>query len=510
MTQNNEGPAAARWFKLDSSRKTVLDRARKCAEVTIPSLLPPEGKTENDQLLTPFQSVGARTINNLASKLILALYPPNSPYFRLDVSDMVLDRIAEESGDSGLPSKIRQQLAQIEGQIIKYHEAKSDRVVLFEACRLLIATGNVLIFQDPSNYKLRYFRLDQYCVRRAPDGEPIEIIVREFLYPEELPRGFAAADDKPVPLYSWATRSRGKWSVHQEIGGVEVPGTKATYAQDEFPFLALAWSLHPGDNYGRGHVEENLGDFLSLEGLRKAFLEGAAAMAKLVFLVSPNGVTKKQDLVRCPNGGFVVGRAEDVTTLQADKVHDFQFVQSEIIRLESALSKAFLLVESIQRDAERVTAEEIRMMAADLDDTLGGIYTRLAQDLQRPLLLLRMDAMRREKELPPLPEDIAIIITTGLEALGRGHELLKLQQFLAMLEPLGPNILGEIIQLAEYARRVATGLGLNTEGLIPSEEELQQMLKQKEMMALFQKIAPALTKQLAQGAQGATEGGGVA
>ena len=511
--QSGSGIAASRWSALDMKRQTVLNRARTCAQVTLPSLLPPEGTTENDQLMTPYQSVGARSVNNLASKLMLTLYPPNSPYFTMNVDAVFLARMVEETGDKSTESKIKEQFSLLENEVTKFHEAKADRVPLFNVIRSLIVTGNSLIYQDDNNKdRLRYFRMDQYCVRRNPSGRPVEIVIREFINPDEVPEGVAApaakagaSDEKPIALYTYCRKSNDQWVVLQEVLNQVVPESVGSFVDKNFPYLPLAWSLNPSENYGRGHVEENLGDFLSLEGLRKAFLEGAAALAKLVFLIDPTGLTNKNDIMKAPNGGFAVGRRDDVTTLQAEKLSDFQFVQSEIVRLEGSLSKAFLLAESVQRNAERVTAEEIRLMAADIDDTLGGIYTLLSQDLQYPLLLLRLDAMGREKKLPTLPKEIQYTITTGFEALGRGHELMKLQQFLAMLQPLGPEVLAQIITLTEYARRCATGLGLNTKGLVPSDEEISQGMQQKQMQAMMEKLAPVMAKMMAE--QGLAGGG---
>jgi len=65
-----------RWSKLETSKTSVLDRARACAELTIPSLLTKQGHKEQDTLKTPYQSLGSRAINHLASKLLLTLLPP--------------------------------------------------------------------------------------------------------------------------------------------------------------------------------------------------------------------------------------------------------------------------------------------------------------------------------------------------------------------------------------------------------------------------------------------------
>ena len=67
------GTAEQRYRQLEQTRQSYLDRARDCAELTIPSLIPPDVHNETSDLYTPFQGIGARGVNNLASKLSLAL-----------------------------------------------------------------------------------------------------------------------------------------------------------------------------------------------------------------------------------------------------------------------------------------------------------------------------------------------------------------------------------------------------------------------------------------------------
>ena len=78
--------AKERYLKLQQDREHYLDRAEECSELTIPSLIKPDGFTSSSDLYNPFQSVGARGVNNLASKLLLLLLPPNSPFFRLSIT----------------------------------------------------------------------------------------------------------------------------------------------------------------------------------------------------------------------------------------------------------------------------------------------------------------------------------------------------------------------------------------------------------------------------------------
>src|SRR5690606_25086066 len=104
--------------------------------------------------------------------------------------------------------------------------------------------------------------------------------------------------------------------------------------------------------------------------------------------------------------------------------------------LEQRLAAAFRMNSSIQRDGERVTAEEIRFMAQELEGALGGLYSILALELQLPMVRLILANLERRKKIPALPSDkVKPQITTGIEALGRGMELNRLAQFLKFLEP---------------------------------------------------------------------------
>ena len=88
MHYNNmlQQTAKERYRKLKQHREHYLDRAQECSELTIPSLSNLMVLHPSTELYNPFQSVGARGVNNLASKLLLLLLPPNSPFFRLSIS----------------------------------------------------------------------------------------------------------------------------------------------------------------------------------------------------------------------------------------------------------------------------------------------------------------------------------------------------------------------------------------------------------------------------------------
>ena len=116
-------------------------------------------------------------------------------------------------------------------------------------------------------------------------------------------------------------------------------------------------------DYGRGHCEAFLGDLKSLEGLTRAILEGSSASAKMLFLVSPSGTTRASAISKAPNGAIIEGNAGDVSVLQANKFADFRIAFETMNRIETRLQFAFLLNSSVQRQAERVTATEVQLVA---------------------------------------------------------------------------------------------------------------------------------------------------
>ena len=79
----HEGSLKSYYQACENVRDAFLRRARLAASYTIPYLVPPDSNGPTTDYPTPFQGVGARGVNNLSSKLLLALLPPNSPFFRL-------------------------------------------------------------------------------------------------------------------------------------------------------------------------------------------------------------------------------------------------------------------------------------------------------------------------------------------------------------------------------------------------------------------------------------------
>lgn len=501
-----ESELKSRWNKRNAARQGVLRKNRECAELTLPYILPPEGHTEDNPLPTPNSSIVALGIVNLASKLVLALLPPNAPFYRMGV-DMMLIR---KQGLESKLSDVQEALAKIEKAIHQELESLAVRVPIFEALKHLITVGNVLLY-FPKKGKVQVYRLDHYTVKRDPKGNVLEILVKEEVgretLPEDVQERLPKSDNedltKTVELFTAIERKDGKWRVYQEVGGVYLPESESTYQEHLCPYRPLRWSHIANEDYGRGLVEQCLGDLRSLEALSRALLEGSAASAKVIFLVDPNGITRVKKLATTPNGGFVEGREGDIAALQVAKQADLRVAESTAVRLEQRMAQTFMMTSSIQRQAERVTAEEIRTMAQDLEKSLGGVYSLLSQELQLWLVEVCMANMTKSNRLPSLPKGLfKPMITTGLEALGRGHDMAKLDELIQGLMNLGPEVVAEYLNVGEYIKRRGTNLGIDMEGLVRTEEEVQQKKQESQMMQMAQSgPAQEIIKQAGQALQ---------
>jgi hypothetical protein len=489
--------AVARFEQLQGDRSTFLRRAQDASKLTIPALIP-ETTGNSAKLKTPFQAVGARGVNSLASKLLIALLPPSTPFFKLSIDSLELMK----EGQEGLETEIDKGLRVIEAALMNEIEISNDRVAMFEALKHLIVGGNVLLYLTDNGLKV--YHLNRYVCKRDDVGNILEIITKETVHPQALPSDFleiikkkenydAEDFDEDLDIYTCIKRYGDEFTWFQECKGEKIPGTDGNSKIDVSPWICLRWVRIDGEDYGRGYVEEYQGDLISLEALMQAIIEGAAASAKTLFLVNPNGVTRAATLAKAPNGAIREGNAQDVSVLQVNKGADFQVSFSAIQRIESRLEYAFLMSRSIQRDAERVTAAEVSIMANELENSLGGIYSILTQEFQLPYLKRRMHMLVRSGKAPKLPEKIVKPkIVTGLQGLGRGNDRAKLVEFIGTVsQALGPDVMRMYMNVDEAVKRLANSIGIDTANLVKTQEQIQQEMQAQQQQQLIQHLGPA-------------------
>ena len=162
--------AAGRYEQLQSNRSTYLREAKESSKLTIPSLIPESSTGTRARIKTPFQALGARAVNSLAAKLLVALLPPGTPFFKLSIDSLAL---LKEGGQEGLETEIDKGLRTIENALMDEIEVSNDRVAMFEALKHLIVGGNVLLYLTDKGLKV--YPLEKFVSKRDSvqliDGE---------------------------------------------------------------------------------------------------------------------------------------------------------------------------------------------------------------------------------------------------------------------------------------------------------------------------------------------------
>ena len=499
MEYSTQGQTAGgRYAQLQSARSTYDREAKESSKLTIPSLIPEETTGTRAKIKTPFQAVGARGVNSLASKLLFTLLPPGTSFFKLTIDSLELLK----QGQSGLETEIDVGLRAYETALNNEIEISNDRVAMFEALKHLIVGGNVLLYLTDDGLKV--YPLAKFVCKRDAVGNILEIITKESVNSKALEPEFLEqikkkenydekSMDADLDIFTYVKRVNDEFMWYQECKGEKIPGTDGRSKVDVSPWITLRFVRIDGEDYGRGYVEEYRGDLISLEALMQAIIEGAAASAKTLFLVNPNGVTRAATLAKAPNGAIREGSAADISVMQVNKGADFQVSFSAIQRIESRLEYAFLMARAVQRDAERVTAAEVTMMANELENSLGGIYSILTQEFQLVYLRRRIHMMVRSGKAPKLPEKIVKPkIVTGVQGLGRGNDRNKLVEFIGTVsQALGPDIMRQYMNVDEAIKRLANSIGIDTANLVKTQEEIQAEMQAMQQQQLIQHLGPA-------------------
>ena len=516
-------PLKTRFDSLHARRMQKIHTAIECAKLTIPALFPEYPDQRGERILpVNYNSVGARAVHNLASKVMIALFPPSTPFYKLTAEEAIVQQIAEldaqtssDGSSPGLKTQIEEKLSILEGIILNQFERKATRAKIYQCLSLMIVTGDALI-RKLKDRPLKVYNLHNYVVTRDGEGEWTELITKEVCgyrtLPDDLRKLLAerstASDpvisdplNAVVELYTVVEReSENRYRTWQEIGGIRVPGSEGSYDKTHVPYLVLRWSAIDGEDYGRGMVEDYRGALRSIENHEETMDKITRACGKIIPMVNPNGVTKPEKLNRAKDGEFVYGNPEEVRFFTVDKLNDFTVISTRAAEIRNDIKAAFLMNSVVQRSGERVTAEEIRTVAAELEEALGGVYSVLSQEFQLPLVnLLYEEAKVEFRKLGndfdlELGKELRVQITTGIDAIGRGNDANKLRMFIAALRELGDPSAYSYLVISDFIKRLGLSYGVDMKGLVLTEEQYQEKQQMAQQTAMREQLVGAASQ----------------
>ena len=479
--------AKSRYDNLSSDRSQFLTEAEDATKLTLPYLIRGHEETQKGmkQLKTPWQSVGAKGVVALASKLSLSLVPPQTSFFKLQVDESQLG----EQFEPQIKSELDLSFAKIERTILDAIAASDDRVVIHQALQHLVVGGNALIFMGKEGLKL--YPLNRYVIERDGNGQVIEIVTKESINKDLIPNyedikpkmGYESPvdgdpDEDECEVYTHVRRDNNRFVWYQEVHGKRLPNSQGKSPVDSTPWLPLRFNTVDGEAYGRGRVGQFIGDLKSLEALSQAIVEGSAAAAKVVFTVSPSSTTKPQTLAAAGNGAIVQGRPDDIGVVQVGKTADFATALQHMQTLEKRLNEAFLILSV--RQSERTTAEEVRMTQLELEQQLGGLFGLLTVEFLVPYLNRKLSIFQKTGQIPRIPKGIVKpIIVAGINSLGRGQDVQALGGFLQTIaQTMGPEAIAQYINPEEVVKRLAAAQGIDVLNLVKTAEQLEQEQQQ--------------------------------
>lgn len=491
--------AAQQWMKMDGTRNNIIRRAERFAKWTIQKVFPDSWYDGNNGVVSnEFQSLGAQATNHLANRLMMTLFAPSRPFFRLGPKKAIKQQLATIAQEQR--KAMENKLSVVEREAADVIDSMSLRSKLYELLKLLIITGNALMILKDG---MRILNLRSYCVRRDINGRVIELLIREKVQREEIDAEalqlaqasgqFQLTPDGCTYQYRWVrwNAATSKYSEDQWLNDFKLPATfSSSYPESKLPYHAVTWDLSSGMHYGTGLVEDYKGDFAALTALSRSTINAAIMNSEFRWLIRAGAMTSPQDLANSRNGDVLMGEEGDITPLNSGmevKLNTNITVAQDYVQ---RIGAAFMLQSAVTRQAERVTTVELRMNAEELEGGLGGAYSRLAGGLQIPLATFCLDKSGHTVA----NSDFEATVITGLAALSRVGDRDRLMSFLQSIAPLMRASPAEVLprlRISALLSDIASAEGIDRDAYVFSDAEYMEM-QQRAQQAQLQQQANGL------------------
>lgn len=488
-------PLAGLFAKLQDS--SCLTAAEQFAEWSLPTVFTKDlsgmdGK--RSALHRDYQSLGAILINTASTKVVKSLFPQGAPFFRFVDSD----ELAGVVGELGIQGEVPSVQAEIElaasAQVYKDEEYAAK----LHATKLLMVTGNALEYRDKQRQRSHIYSIRDYAVKRNGSGDVMLIVLKERICVGDLPDEYRIqydnkADYEDLELYTGVCREVREggavvYKVYQEVDNKPV-GEPSYYPEKQCPYTVLVWNRVNSEHYGRGLVEDYAGEFAKLSELSKALtLYEVEAMRFVNMSNSASGVDI-DEFDKAATGDIVQTRQQSGTNpgvwaYEGGDYNKIQVMQAEIASIEQRLARAFMYGGNT-RDAERVTAYEIRQNAQEAQEALGDAYSQLSSVWLTKLAYLY--CLELYPQMQPLLDLQAMTLnvvvgTAALAKAAQNDRLLEATQSLQLIVPV----------LQTYTKRtnvdalidtVLDSFGINSSKFFYTEEQLKQLQEQEDTRA---------------------------
>lgn len=497
---------------------STLDAAEQYARWTLPNVFTKDitaSDGKRTSLVHDYQSTGALLVNSAATKIVDALFPQGSPFFRFAAS-ADLTGIVDQLGLQGSVFSAQAEMEAVASSIVF---TKGGYAAKLRAIKLLLVTGNALEYFDSETERSYVYSVRDYATKRDGAGNVLTTILRERISVADIPDDIRRAhfsnkemyDD--VRLFTGIMRERRElgyvYKVYQEVETYPV-GEPSYYPEDQCPYVVLAWNLVNGEHYGRSLVEDYAGDFARLSVLSRSLTLYEVEAARVVNMVSSASGVDIDALQDAETGEFVqtnqpAGTSSGVWSHEGGNAQKIAALQAEISTIEQKLSRAFMYGGNT-RQGERVTAYEIRQNAQEAQSALGDAYSTLADNWLRKLAYLYV--LNKYPEIRPMFElgALELDVTVGTASLYKSAQADRLLEAVQSLQLIVPVLQQATVRTNVDALidSVMDSFGIQSSAFFYSEEELQarqqaeqaqQQQDQQQQQSLLQVTDPTVAGQ---------------
>lgn len=502
------------WEAMTRDRESMMSRKEAQAQATIPSTMPDKNyEVKNEALSQSASSLGNQGATNIVNKLMLAMFAPGITFMKLDMPPKLKSQFMAEMQlqDDSLLTDV---LAEGEREAIRVLEQSGSRPALYEGLAALVCVGDVLMDLSDTAV-ISFINLRDYAVERNRKGLVLRIVFREITRVQDLDQTAEDEYRRAVP----ACKPRDKVTIYTVVRYVKgmyrstvwvedvclSPKHSGKWKPDNMPYRALTWRLPLGQDYGVSLAEDYANDLGTHETVSDALADGAVLAAQFRWACNPSGYTDPKDVENGRNGDVIPANPDDLKLIFANMGAQLQSIVGIEEIYSRRIGRGFLMNTMVTRNSERTTAEEVKIQAIELEQSLGGVYSRQAIDMQGPIsrwMLRKADINIRGTKIEPT-------IITGLDALSRTAELERLMGFLNDVTGLSqiPPETRDMLNEQPIISDMAAGRGVNRSRYVASPETVTQRRQDRAQAQMDQQAAQAGVQA---GAQQAVNQAGVA
>lgn len=486
------------WEDMTRDRSAMMARKEAQAAATIPSTMPDSNYSSRTEALTNgASSLGNQGATNIVNKLMLAMFAPGITFMKLDMPPKLKAAFLEQlqlEDDSMLTDV----MAEGEREAIRVLEQSGSRPALYEGLAALVCVGDVLMDLSDTAV-ISFINLRDYAVERNRKGLVLRIVFREITRVQDLEDEAekeyrnAVPHCKPrdkVTVYTTVRYVRGMYRSTIWVEDVELgPRHSGKWKPENMPYRALTWRLPLGQDYGVSLAEDYSNDLGTHEVVSDALADGAVLAAQFRWACNPSGYTQPEDIEKGSNGDVIPADPKDLSLIFANMGTQLQSIVGIEEIYSRRIGRGFLMNTMVTRNSERTTAEEVKIQAIELEQSLGGVYSRQAIDMQGPIsrwMLRKADINIRGTKIEPT-------IITGLDALSRSAELERLMGFLNDVTALSgiPTETREMLNEQPIISDMAAGRGVDRNRYVASSDVVAQRQQARQQAEANQQAVQA-------------------